>query len=487
MNQRSKTLVQLVVMLVIAGVLGAFAWFNVYKKDEHEEKVKAHDEVLFAVHQVEERQADGGAPEAEFTSVKVFSNGETTTLERELGGVWKMTAPTRASVDKLVVDQLLTQLQTAKFRTKLEESPTAEQLESWGLKTPAFTVEARAQLNGTDRTVSLRGGIDNSFDGTVYMQRGDDKAVYLAAGGVRWALARSSFDLRQKEVLPFDESAVATFSVKSKVNIWQLNRNQIGQWVLETPANVLVDAATIAGMLGTLRQERASAFFDDTAANRTAYGLDAPLVEGAVTLKDGTQHTIRLGVVRSDAGADQFFALVTSPSGTLIGQVSAGLRGALDRNANDLRDHSVLVFDKNQLSKIVVERDGARFTLDKETPDASADGWRVTTPEPHPAKVFKVSALIYAVAGIKYATVVDEAPKDLAKYGLGPGARFISFSSPSAELTRLTVGKPVPGQDKMFYVKGAGPQVYQTDGSRFDELPWALSDVTDLPPADAGH
>ena len=53
--------------------------------------------------------------------------------------------------------------------------------------------------------MTLYGGIENPFDGSVYVRRDGDSRVYSADGAVRYALEKDLYALRDKEFLGFDD------------------------------------------------------------------------------------------------------------------------------------------------------------------------------------------------------------------------------------------------------------------------------------------
>ncbi|HZH02986.1 MAG TPA: DUF4340 domain-containing protein, partial [Myxococcaceae bacterium] len=211
MTPQQKNLVTLGGLLVAVGGLGLYAYFGVMKPSETEIELKASDEKLFRAYAPGTQSEDGGEPaDPVFTGLTLRTKGETTRLEKRRDGWW-VVAPVQAKAEQFAVDTLTSQLRSGKFKRVVEEHPTDADLARYGLKAPAFSVSAQAYLpdpSGGDkddpsrkREVTLQGGIENTFDGSVYLRREGDPKVYSVEGGVRLALEKTSFDLRDKEVL----------------------------------------------------------------------------------------------------------------------------------------------------------------------------------------------------------------------------------------------------------------------------------------------
>lgn len=491
MTQRTKTLAQLLLFAAAATAVGLYAWLGVYKADQTEAEKKDHDERLFAPHKVGEKQPDGGIPPATFVKVTVHAKGEATVVERRPGEPWLITYPVKAKADPIVMDGLVSQLQTSKFKATVDEQPDQAALKKYGLDEPDFTVEAIAEVGDAkeQRTVKLEGGIENTFDGSVYMRRGGEPAVYLAEGGVRWSVARSLFELRDKEVLAFEEPKLTALAIKTRDNDFALGRDAQRQWVITRPFEALADAQTVAGLLGALKGERAQAFPQDTPDARKAFGLDAPLADATFTLEGGQAVRVRLGRPPGDAG-DKLYALREDPGGATLAEMQPTVASQLLRNPRDLRDHAVLHFKTEAVTKVVFHNaDGSELVAEKGVPDGSANDWRLTAPVSAPAKAFKLASVLWTLGQLKSTELGEENPKDWGKFGLGAKARYVALFEGPKEVARFTIGNEVPAKPKTYWVRGTRNQPAEVDGSRFTELPSKPEDLADTPPpaADAGR
>jgi hypothetical protein len=156
----------------------------------------------------------------------------------------------------------------------------------------------------------------------------------------------------------------------------------------------------------------------------------------------------------------------------------------------DLRDKSVLHFDRARVARIALGRaDGSRIVVERL---AAGDGgfsedWRVVEPQQGPAKKFKLSALLWTLESLQVRQLGEERPKSWAKYGLEKPEREVSLlDSSGTPLARLAIGKSVPGQEGARYARGSRDQVLEIDESRLADLPASVDDVLDKPIAAAG-
>ncbi|MHB8872528.1 MAG: DUF4340 domain-containing protein [Myxococcaceae bacterium] len=494
-----KTLALLAGFGVLAGGLGLYAFYGIAEKDKAESARKEAEDHLFAPPAGDKGEDGGALAPVVFTRISVTAKGETTVLEKTAGAEWVITSPVNAPADKLTVDGLVSQLQTAKFKDQIDEAPDDAALLKYGLKQPQFTVSAEAyvpnaQGGGADdparrRDVTLLGGIENTFDGSVYLQRKGQKPVYSAEGGVRWSLEKSTYELRSKELVSFDEPKVKALEVKGRLGHYAVARDEKKAWQLTVPLSTAADGASLVWMLGALKSERVLSFPADTPEARVAFGLEAPIWDATFTLESG--ETVRL---RVSEGAGKTYALREGPGASAaLAEVSPAAAALLDKSPAELKDKSVLSFKREEVARISFRlADGRELSVHKRPPPdggGSNDDWDVVAPQPGPAKKWKLSSILWSLGALRAGAFGEENPKDWAKYGITAKSRQVGLADAEGrELARLTLGSDVEGKPGFIWVRGTRPQVLEADSSRLTELPQSLADVLDAPPPqnDAG-
>jgi len=489
-TQLQKNLAGLGVLVAVVAALGLYAYFGVMKTEEREAQRKEVSEKLFAPHGAADKLQDGGLPPAAvFTSIVVKAKGDVTMLEKK-GSDWWIASPLNARADKSAVDQLISQLQNARVKATIEENPSEADLTKYGLDQPRFTVTAYAYLpDGKDegtqdparrREVNLYGGIENTFDGSSYLRRGNEKPVYAVDGSAKLALEKSTFDLRDKEVLAIDEPSVKQVDFKSKANRYLLGRGEGNAWQLKTPKQGPADATAVTSMLSAMRNDRAIAFATDSPEERKRTGINSPAAEVTFTPASGDPIRIRFG--KAKVGTDEkAFALRESGQESVLAEVPLAAVSALDKSPLDLRDKAVLAFNRDDVGRISLSPGGAEpeIVVQKSVADAGSNQeWRVTAPTSAPAKKWTISSLLFSLAGLKATSIGDENPKDWGKYGISSSSRAVTLADKDGKvLARLQVGKEVKGKANTLSVRGSRNAVLEIDSAKISELPSKLSDV----------
>src|SRR5262249_54508720 len=141
---------------------------------------------------------DGGTETIRYDRLVVKAKGQTTELARLPDQSWVLIKPLRTGADVQTAEGIVSALQFARIRSTVEEKPSAEDLHRFGLDKP--TVEVTASAEGV-APLTVRLGIENPYDASAYLQREGDPKIYAIDGSTRSSLDRSTFDLRDRDVL----------------------------------------------------------------------------------------------------------------------------------------------------------------------------------------------------------------------------------------------------------------------------------------------
>ncbi len=467
------------VAALLAVGLGVAACDGGKKPERATAERQATDEKLFAS---KAPGADTKAPV--FTQLTVRAKGGTTTLERR-DGVWRITAPVSAPADRYAVEAILGPLQSAKFRSIVAEDPTDADLEKYGLKSPTFTVTAKAYVPDAQgggesdasrqRTVTLHGGHENAFDGSVYVRREGDPRVYAAEGAVRFALDKGPLELREKTFLGVDEATLKSIEVKTRAGGWTLERGEDKAWRMVRPSALRADEGKVKALLGELKGLLALDFPTDSAEARKKLGFDTPGVDARFTPATGAPVRVRLSEVDS-----RVYALREQGAEATLAEVPSDALEVLDVDPRKLRDKAVLGFKREDVQRVVFHPgEGAEpITVARVKGSGPVDDWEVETPTRGKAQKWKVVSLLGALHGLKASDFGEANPKRWEKYGLSDASRGVTLlGADGKELARLRLGDEVAEQPERVYARGSGNEVLQVELSRISELPTRASDL----------
>lgn len=481
MSQIGKSLGVLGGVTVGAAALGLYAYFGVMKGDEQAAKEKELSSQVFAA-----ATAEGPSAPSAFKKLTVTASGQTTVLEHGAKG-WTLTAPVDAPADADAVDGIVSALTHDTFTQTVEEHPTKADLTKYGLDAPRFQVTAVFQkAKGAPQTFILRGGIENTFDGSVYVQRGGEEAVHAINGAFKAALEKSTFQLRDKRLLTFEEGALQGISIAQKGAITRLALDDAKHWRLTAPLRERADDAAVKALWRALQTNPATAFPSDTPQARKDFGLETPSLTATFTPKGSAPVVIALA--EKGAGVDRHvFAQVTQGAHTTLAQVPPALLDALAQKPDALRDHTVLSFEDKDVLKIHYQPTAGapaiELSREKTKADALSD-WQVTAPSKASAKGWKVSSLLWALHSLKAVGFGPSHPtdKEWAQHGLDAKARTITlFGAGDQVVATLLLGAAVKGKADQRWARGSKDQLLAIDEKGLTQLPRSLADLVDAP------
>ena len=242
MRSGKRAVLSSLVLVALAAAAVAAAWFGIARRDDARQARRSAEERLFAFQP------------ADVTGLTVEAKGETTRLARA-GDRWRVEAPVDAAADRGTVESIVDRI--AELRRKgVADAAAPDAARRYGLAPPRAAI-ALALRDGRTETLAL--GDENPFDGTLFA-RSTGGAVALVPGDVRWLLERSTFDLREKRLVPFEEDEVQRVQVETATRSYVLAREGPDAWRLEAPVRERADRAAAARVLSAIRGLRASAF-----------------------------------------------------------------------------------------------------------------------------------------------------------------------------------------------------------------------------------
>jgi len=166
---------------------------------------------------------------------------------------------------------------------------------------------------------------------------------------------------------------------------------------------------------------------------------------------------------------------------TIILAVVVALFGAylyyVEKPAVDLeaRQGKLLDIDRDQVSRIVLASAKGRIELAK----GDGDAWQVVTPQQTAADVVAVDALLGAITSADVAKTVDEAPADLAPFGLDKPETTVVLTLADGRTATVAFGKKAPIGAAAYAKRGDEKAVLLTTDTVRTGMQKELSDLRD--------
>jgi hypothetical protein len=445
----------LILALIVAG-FGAYLYLVERPKAEKEAAKKT-------VVEVDRSQIEGidlKYPDREIKLAKV-------------DGAWRLTAPIEAEADQSAVQNLIGAIADAELKKTLEDG--ASNLTQYGLDQPVAVITVHLADGKTLPPIAL--GKTTPIGYGAYARRGDEKDVLLTTAAFQTGAKKEVKDLRDKTVLAFQDDDVQEIRLQNEGGETVVRKEAEG-WALVKPTPAKADTAQVRGLLSTLRSLRALDFVDGIQATPDAkYGLTPPrLTITLIVGSDRAEKKLLFGGGMTDPSKKEIY-VQRGDAGPIVTVGDYALT-SLSKKPADLRDKTVIAFDKDKLSTVSVKNAaGEDFTLEKK-----GEGWTLQNPGSDKVKDLVAQRFVDDVRGLKGADIAAE-NGPAKSFGLDRPAVTIELKGTdgtSAGTIRLAqVGT---GADKKIYVAADGsPIVYTLNDYVFQRVDKHRSDFIDTP------
>jgi len=272
-------------------------------------------------------------------------------------------------------------------------------------------------------------------------------------------------------VEPKDVEAV---TVARKGETLRLKRAADGGWDMLEPVKTRGDRAVVDDMVTGLATARMDREIDPNPAKPADFGLDPPAAEVKLEVKGRAEPLVLRVGGKNPTGVWVYAREGAKPA---VITLSESIARDTSRPVADFRDHTVIAFDRKNVTGVDLDVDGDQMALAADEPGK----WRIVKPRALRADTDLVSEFLDKLEGAKATEFVDDAPKSLAPYGLDKPARvtvWVGRDKDRAART-LLVGRPVP-EKKGVYVKREGePGVILTAEALWTAFPKTVAALRD--------
>lgn len=452
---RGKTTLVLALILVVLGV-----FYYVYEVRLSPEREKA-------------AQAKGRLWTVELKDVEeVISKRKTDTVHvKREGAEWVLVAPVKAKAERNAVDDLVTNLVTARVDREIDPNPA--KLADFGLDAPA--VDLTVKVKGRSEPLTLLLGGKNPTGAWVYGKAKDKPAVFTLTDSVLRDATKPAADFRDKTILAFDRKDVTGLEIALDGERMSAEPEAASKWKVTKPVSLRADGEAILDFLDKLRFTKVKEFPAEAPKSLTRYGLDRP---ARVTIflgkeKDRTSQALLFG--KEEPTKQGVYAMRPGERSVLL--VGDDLWKALPKTVGALRDKTVLDYDRDKVAALEVESPKGKVALARE-----GEKWRITTPEPLKADDGEVGGLLFKLREMRAAGFLGESPGAVERYLAKPEVKIALREQGASAAKTLLLG-PSPEKRRgraMAYagVAGRGP-VMLVDAQYLGDLSKSATDLRD--------
>jgi hypothetical protein len=291
-------------------------------------------------------------------------------------------------------------------------------------------------------------------------------AIPLGWYALRESRQPATDDKKQEKVFPdVKADAVDQVTIKSASGDRTTAVKKDNTWQVTQPLAVKADEAELSGITSNLASLEVQRVIDEQPSDLKQYSLDPARIE--IDFKSGGQeHTLLVGQ-KTPTASDLYAKLPGKPRVFLI---ASYLDTTFNRTTFDLRDKTVLAFDRDKLDHVTLKDAKRTIVLAKQGAD-----WRLTSPVEARADFSAVEGMVGRINTAQMKAITATDPTDLKQYGLDEPTATITIASGSSTAS-LLIGKKAG--DGVAYAKDASrPLVFTIDTAIADDLAKSADDL----------
>ena len=386
--------------------------------------------------------------------------GDRTTLKKN-GADWHIVQPIAAEPDAAEVSGLVSNLSSVEVQRVIDENPA--DLKEFGLADPRVQVTFKS--GGKAHTLQLGSKTPTGTD--VYARLGDQKKVFLVSSFLDSTFNRTTFDLRNKNVLKVDASKIDRLEVVAGDKTIRLVKKD-GEWQIEQPLAARADFGAVESLAGKVASAQMKSIAAAEPADLKAYGLDQP----AATVRLGTGSSQAALAIGSTSGDGAVFARdLARPA---VFTVEATLLDDLKKDASEYRQKDLFDVRPFTASRIDVTRHGQSVAFEKTTvkdkDGKDQEKWKQVLPAPRDVDTTKVETLISAATGARAMGFVTASTKT----GLDKPELTIAIRNAQGKEERVAFARN--GADG-FAERAGSPGAATVELAAIDAIVKALDDI----------
>lgn len=256
---------------------------------------------------------------------------------------------------------------------------------------------------------------------------------------------------------------------------YALEKDAGGKWVNPEKKDVAIDQSVAGSMANYCVSLIALEIVEDSGDKADQYGLTEDAPRMVATLKDGSKQVYRVGSPTFDRKG--YYLMKEGDPKIYIVNMVPGQR--LSAAFDSLRDLTLPTVDPKNISIFNFTRsDGQVVEIQYKDTGVLVIGYTLTSPYEVAADINIVQDLFDMTTAIKLDSFVTEDTSDLAKYGLGAGARSFTIVDGTGQMLHMKIGSQ--DEEGKFYAQVLDmPGIYTVGAANlafFDYTIFALVD-----------
>lgn len=309
------------------------------------------------------------------------------------------------------------------------------------------------------------------------------KGTLLAVGTALLLGAYVYFAEREPVVEPGETPAVAALAglrsddvsrveIKADGPALVLSR-QGEEWQIEQPLKARADKEQVKQLVQGLLDAKVERVVATEAADVKPYGLEKPKVEVILTDKSGKRRSVQVGDKHPAQQSSLYARFADDPRIFML--PSFTVDSLKSKRADDLRDKTALAVTPEKTTRITIAQGDRTVVAERK----GKEQWELTQPIHAPADKDEITFTLSQAKELRIEKFFPESPTDPEKYGLKPPVSQITVTGEDGKDATLMLGKPVPGEQTIYAMRGGDPQLFALRKTAVQDLGKGVAQLRD--------
>jgi hypothetical protein len=274
-----------------------------------------------------------------------------------------------------------------------------------------------------------------------------------------WGRPAGSAEEREKAFQALEADNIEEIQIKAASGETSRLRKSDEGWQLTEPVKAEADASEATSIASNLSSLEIQRVVEENPGDLAQYGLNPPRVDVAFRVKDKKDFRHLFVGEKTPTGGDLYAKLQDDNKVFLI---SSYLDNTFNRTAFDLRDKSILEFERDKVDSLEIVNGKTTVQLTR-----GNNEWTITKPFTARGDYGSVESLVTRLSSGQMQRIVDPEGKDLKQYGLETPTLTATVATGSGRAT-LAFGST---QDGSVHAKDASrPMVFAVEESLVTDL-----------------
>jgi hypothetical protein len=257
------------ILLLVCLALGGYVYFYEIKGSQQREQAKEAENQVWKFEGQSIQQIELTSPAQRIAALRqnekewtLTSTGDSRTLDADADELNRLAGS------------------ASNIRRESVVEPNAASLAPFGLDPAKSSLKVKTK-DGKEYAIHF--GTSNPTGSSAYAVIAGKKEVFLVASSVMSAFDKKIDDLRNHQILGFDQPEVQSLSLKSSKGEVLLTKDGNDRWWIAGKETIAADSPGVRGILNTLSTGRIKEFFNDSPEEYQSLELDKPVVDVRLT------------------------------------------------------------------------------------------------------------------------------------------------------------------------------------------------------------